>query len=509
MRIPIPERFPAKHIILFAVSLFLVEILEGTDLTFALLVMLYVLLFGTAFNVAGGITYPSGAWIFFTGTLTCLVGIVYKAFLGQPAESHLKTPLITMGAYCVGMGGMALAAYVCTFMRPKRALLQGIANEQRYKQAAIGCLILGVTGSFLTLSANVESANFVTAFAQLNHFIQMAVILGTNYQILKSSGKSSTNWVVWAGGGFMFAIGIIAYSKEGMFAAFVSWLVPCIALRFSFSNRQVVGGILAMAFVIYYLVPYSQIGRQSRGEGLSFATQLTLAEQYLFHLNETREAYEETSGEISDVSGELHLFDKSEGIFDRLQMITFDDALIDYTNNATPIGFGPTEDSFLNTIPRFIWASKPTFFAGNEYGRNIGVISQDDVTTGISFSPVGDAYHQGSWIGVGIVLPLVMLLLFLVADSLSGDVRKAPWGLLFIAISAHQAPEGLLVGAIWMTTFGAEILIFVALLSSYVLPRLVVLFSGGERIMVRRNRDFKFGARKLPIIQGTEPGSST
>jgi hypothetical protein len=512
MRIPIPERVAVKHVLLFAVALFLTELIEGTDLTFALLVFAYVLLFGLAFNAAGGVTYPSGAWIFFTGTLTCLVGLTYKAILGQPAESHLKAPLKTMGAYSLGMAGMALAAFVVTSLRPKRGLLADVAVDEKLHLASIGCLILGIAGTSLSFIPGLQTATFATAFAQLNHFGQMAVILATTYQITKSGGKNSTNWVVWVGVGFQFAVGVVVYSKEGMFVPVLAWLVPCTALRFNFSRRQIIGGILAAAFMIFYMVPYSQYGRQSRGDGMSIWVQLAFAEQYLLHLEDTRKAYLETSAETIDVSGQPHLYDKAEGLFDRVQMLTFDDALIDYTDNTSTIGLGPTANAFLNIIPHFISANKPTYADGNMYGREIGVISDEDTSTGISFSPVGDAYHQNAWVAVGVILPLIMLMMFLIADSLSGDVRRSPWGLLFIAMSAHLAPEGLLSGVVWMGTFGAEILIFVAIFSAYVLPKLVALFTGRERTRIRITQDFRFGVQNrqvAPILKKAAPESRT
>ncbi|ADW67825.1 hypothetical protein [Granulicella tundricola] len=520
MRLPIPDRFPPKQVILFAVCLFVAQVLEGTSLTFALLLFVYVLLAGLAFNLAGGIAYPSGAWIFFTATLTCLIGFTYKVLLGQPGESHLRAPLVTMSAYCIGMAGMAAAAYVCTAIRPREGLLANLVVGERMKQAAIGCFIFGTIGTFASLATNTAdsvgaatSSGVTTAFAQLNHFVQMAIILGTTYQIAHSKGKSSTNWIVWCAGLLLFFFGVASYSKEGMFVSLLSWLVPCIAMRFDFSKKQLISGVCVLVFMFYYLVPFSQYGRRSRGDAQGLLASALIAGQYLTHLEETRKLYLEAP-DVTDLGDQPHLYDTSEGFFDRLQMIAWDDLLIDYTQTNQTIGFGAIGDSFLNVIPHFIWANKPVYGQANLYGRQLGFLSEDDTTTGISFSPVGDGFYQGSWIGVGFVLPLLMLFMFLVADSLSGDVRKAPWGLLFIAISAHYAPEGMLVGVVWMATLGAEVIIFSALLSAYVLPRIIILLSGGEKTRVRATQNFVLGApvrgvmnRNAPPLR-PEPGSN-
>ena len=65
MRIPVPTSFRAQHVAFFAVGLFLVQQILGTTLVFSALSLAYLLLFVTAYNLAGGIFYPSGAYIFF------------------------------------------------------------------------------------------------------------------------------------------------------------------------------------------------------------------------------------------------------------------------------------------------------------------------------------------------------------------------------------------------------------------------------------------------------------
>ena len=46
--------------------------------------------------------YPSGSFIFFNAMLTCIVGLTYKLFLGEPGNSNLRDPVSTMLAYCAG-----------------------------------------------------------------------------------------------------------------------------------------------------------------------------------------------------------------------------------------------------------------------------------------------------------------------------------------------------------------------------------------------------------------------
>jgi hypothetical protein len=74
------------------------------------------------------------------------------------------------------------------------------------------------------------------------------------------------------------------------------------------------------------------------------------------------------------------------------------------------------------------------------------------------------------WIGVLVVAPLVWFLLFIIFDSLFGDLRATPWGLLALALISHTAPEGSLNGTIYLLTLGTEILLFSALFATWIGP---------------------------------------
>jgi hypothetical protein len=71
--------------------------------------------------------------------------------------------------------------------------------------------------------------------------------------------------------------------------------------------------------------------------------------------------------------------------------------------------------------------------------------------------------------------------MFIVLDSLIGDIRKTPWGLLALTMLSHLAPETGLEGAIYMMTFGAEILTFCALFSKWVAPLVSISVLGQDR----------------------------
>jgi hypothetical protein len=77
-------------------------------------------------------------------------------------------------------------------------------------------------------------------------------------------------------------------------------------------------------------------------------------------------------------------------------------------------------------------------------------------------------------------------MLFVTFDSLCGDTRKSPWGLLIIAYFAHIAPEGMLNSAIYAEGYMTFGLVVAALSSAYVMPIVGTLFKGPEQVSIRR-----------------------
>ncbi len=475
MRLPVPERFNIRPAFFFAMFLFLGQQAAGTDIVFSLLTVAYVGLFVLAFNLAGGLLYPSGGFIFFNGVLTAIFGLTYKVFLFEPGQQTLLSGNRTMLAYCGGMLSMVVAAALTRRLRPKHALLPTLRGGYSMQRAAVGFLFLGVIITVLSWSA--AEGSIASALRQINHFVPMAIVLGATYQFQKTGGKKSANWVVYASGLIIFAQGLLSFSKEGMFLGPVTWLVTVVAMGYSFSIKQIVGYTLALAFLIYYLVPYSQYVRRFTTESTS--ENISTALLYLGDLNRTRELYEATQ-EIHDTTGEPHLYSTPQGFIDRLTMLAFDDDLINYTDQGNVFGLLPTFYYYANVIPHFLWRDKPAFSYGNLYAKEIGVIPEEDVTTGISFSPTGDAYHQATWFGLLVVWPVVAFIFFFITDSLTGSIREAPWALLPITLSSHLAPEGLMLGTAFLSTYGTVALLAMVWFANYIIPLLTDLISGGR-----------------------------
>jgi hypothetical protein len=486
VRLPFPERVSLTPVIVFAIVLCTLQIYQGTAPLFSLCSFLFIIVAAIAFNVAGGITRPSGAYILSFAVLAVIVGLTWKAVVGEPADSNLQAPMVTIEVYLASMCSMLGAVFVSRRLTTKRALLANFVTDQSMQSATMGCLVTGLVLS-ITLTLVPRSARepgtILSGLLQLNRFLPMAIFLGVIHAIRRSGGTSSISLPVLIAGGVSFALGVLGFSKEGIITPFVCWLVAASSQRYKVSLPQIAGGIFVAFFIFHYLVPYSQYGR-NYGTA-SFSSNLDVSLAMLSDLGGVRREYEGI--EVEDEQDELvrGYFTNHQGFFDRLQMIGPDDGLIAFTESGTVAGLTPIYISFANLIPHFIWKNKPSFNAGNFYAHQMGFLADEDDTTGISFSPAGEAFHLMRWNGVLIVAPLLWIMLFAWFDSLCGDVRKSPWGLLIMVVFAHAAPEGGVGIVIYTMGYGTIALVFAAFAATYLMPIFGEIVAGPSKRTVR------------------------
>ena len=507
MRIPFPTHFAMGHVLVFTALLFVMQQLQGTIPLVSVCSCLFVVVAAIAFNLADGFNRPSGTYVFFYAFLGVIVGLCYKVVLWEPADKNLLHPVLTFEVFLGGITSMLVAVWIAKQFRRKTAYLQNMVTEANMRNAILGCLL---TGTALTVASVVipkVPGSALSALEQVNRFLPMAIILGVTHAIRSSGGSKSVNFAVWMAGGLTFLMGgIVGFSKEGMFTPFLCWALAAGALHYRMAFSQILGILVVVALMFAFLVPYSQYGRTLAPEGATITQKLGIATTLLSHPIDLRRSVRaaETFSYEEEKTG---YYNSPQGFFDRLQMISVDDLLVDATERNGYFGLQPIYVAFENLVPHFLWADKPQVAFGNLFAHEIGGLSEDDFTTGVSFTPSGEAYHMDGWVGIFLVAPIMFTLLFVVYDSLCGEISKSPWGLLAAAMFAHTAPEGMLDGIVYVVAYGGFALVFAAWAAAYVMPLIGTLMAGPEaRRQLPVARPVPRLPRRVSTLPATDPG---
>lgn len=470
MRIPFPERVKLSHALLFATVLFGVQLLQGTNVFFAGCVFLFLLVAAVAFNIAGGMPYCSGAYIGFNAAFTVVIPMLAKVVLGEPADSNLKVPLKTMEIYLVGMIAMLVAAMVSHRVRPRRSLIGNMMPNDSLKSAYVGSATFSVLiYLYLAYVASYGNGSLGSFLIQANRYPMLTWVLGVIYTTYRTEGRRSISWPLLAIMLYSSLGALLTFSKEQFLAPFFTWAVTCalVGYRLNWTNvLYFVGGLL---FTVTFLVPYANYGRGVR----TTMTRPELSYYLMTHMSEIRES----TNAQSDNLGEVHYYNRNFGLLDRLTILPVDDALVEATAHTGPFGLWPLPAAFENIIPHVLYRNKPTYLFGNLYAHELNILPAEDFTTGVSFSPSAEAYHMGLMLGVAFIQPLVLMLVFTILDSVIGDVRRNPVGLLSTILVARAAPEGLLTGTALLVGQYLITNVLAAYVCAYVLPMLGSIFN--------------------------------
>lgn len=477
MKLTLPTHFSMRYVGSFALAMLALELAEGTPLVLALLAQSFVMVSAVAFNVAGGLVYPSGAFVFFNAMLSLILGMVVKAVLGEPLNSNLIAPEQTLLAYLAGMVFILIAVFFTAKLRSKQGLLEKLDAGRRVDQIGIGCILIAYFTPYL-LPSSLQGT-----FSQFNNgFVYLSILLPVYQRTKQTDGKTSFHYVALIGWLYLtYTYGIAGLSKQGLFGPSVAWVVAAVAAGYRTTLTRLALLAATAIFAVTILTPFSQIARNYRGE----ANQAEIAWQLLQHPLETRARYNEDLRLSYVVGYGYHWFDQPQGLLDRLTMVPVDDALVWSTDHVRPGSPDALWSYVLNMVPRYLYPNKPNLLWGNVYAHDIGLIGEEDETTGISFTLYADGYHTAGWLGVTLILGIMIFAMCYVCDSVSGSIAKTQWGLVYVLYFTHAAAEGMLGMTTYAISTTSVALISAALISTYFAPVLGNLVTLGKRDLQR------------------------
>ncbi|MGC9199598.1 MAG: hypothetical protein ACP5E5_11785 [Acidobacteriaceae bacterium] len=446
---------------------------------FSLLYFAFVMLTVVAFNIAEGFSRISGAYIFWYSTLIVMFGVTWKALVGEPADSHLFTPVLDMSVYTTSMGMLTLVTLMNRKMDFRSVSLASrlTTSDVNYTVAGLGCLMIWLGIIFADEMFGQAPGSLVSALVQVNVFGPLGLILVTIGAIKDSGGRRSTNIISILAFLYFMYLGFTSFSKQATLTPMVCWMVGAFYSRLKVRLVHVVG-ILLMGVLSFAVVSPLSASRDL-AEGLDNTQRLELIGHLLTHYSYLRQHVENLE-EVGASTGVGEWYDKPQGsLVERLSMVPVDDELIAYSDEGHYEGLAPVYQYVGNLAPHFINPNKVLFYGGNYYAHEMGYgLAEGDYSTGISFSPVGEAFHCEGWGGIFWLLPTIWIVFFSSIDFVVGDVMKYPWGLMVVVWFGHLVPEQLLGGMIYFLGYGNFGLFLAIVLVTRIAPILGALFLG-------------------------------
>jgi hypothetical protein len=439
MRIPFPKSIPFPALIAFLAVILLMQLVQGTDPVFALLMLVAQLAAAGAFNLMGGMTHMAGAFCLFSILPTVTVPELTHMALGQAGDYKLEHPLATAGACAVFYVSVLSAALLVSLTRPVEPYLDRIPFsilELRIVSALSAASSALITFLFLQHYGPPEDGSLLAA---VGHFqpilLAVSVMLATYVRLTVTNSRSSMSWYIALLLCSAMIPGILGASKEGMLVPGVCWLVVVAASGHRFSR---VGTIVLLGFVFLlwqYVFPFSQNARGPVREAERVSEKVDLIIDYFRNPNnfvDVRSNFDE-SYEFGAASAKVNILVRYS-VLKSIDMLIGADDKLGYTpiERYTPV--------FVALVPHVIWPDRPEVITSNEVGHKAGFhISDADTTTGLEIGSPALFYDLGGWIALVVYSILSFSGFFFVTRRIVGAAEKGIWALVPIGSEVHLA----------------------------------------------------------------------
>lgn len=400
-----------------AVFLLFCQLLVGTDFYFAAAVFAYhlVVLFTLRSIGFGSVAGILIGWMAFTYVS---LAEVLKTFYGQPGDSNLAAPDVTITVLLVGTASVCAAAVVAAHILRDRRIVRvrtepRVLEQARNLSLAIGLLFLIVNMSAgVTDTGQIAPGSFTAIARQFGGIIYLSIIAETWRVLAVSQGRRSLSPTLVLMLIGLIAVGFFFNSKAGMAYPVVIYLFASAAYRRYLTRRQLLMTAAALAGGIFIAYPAVQLLRAHRDLAgrVSFDTATEFLDQMLTDpqgLIDEWAAYKRRPDDSLYGRGLAYL-GENDDLLGRFTLIANTDVIVAAVYQGDPYGWALIGRGLEMLMPTFLDPDKPREDTGDiltwHYGlRSWGV--NGNPTTGI----FADCYAALEWGGVAVIPFLVML----------------------------------------------------------------------------------------------------
>jgi hypothetical protein len=430
MRIPFPKAIPLRPLLVILALVLFIQLIQGTDPAFGVLMLVAQLAAVVAFNRLGGMTHMTGAFCLFEILPSVTVPGLTHLMLGQPGDFNLEHPLTTAGVCALFFISVMIAALLVSSLSHPLPLLERIefsVTELRIV-SGVSCMSASLIAfKLLTLNEPLENGSLLAA---LYHFypylLTISVMLSTYARITSTDGKSAMNWYI----AFLLILavlpGIMNASKGGMLTPLLSWFVVVAAYRHRFTWYGILG-VGAVLFVAWtYVYPFSQNARFPVRAAQTLSEKASLVVAY-FH---DPSQFPDTTSNTEE-SSEFGTATSRVNIVQRYSMLKPMDMLIDADQKLGYTSIDRYTPVFVSVVPHALWPDRPEPITSNELGHKAGFpIAPEDTTTGIAIGSPALFFDLGGWLALIVYTLICYGAFFIVMIRLVGTSESGIWSLV-------------------------------------------------------------------------------
>jgi hypothetical protein len=463
-----PERIHPKFLVASSLLLFTLQLLTGTTLLYAVLIFLFFLITGFTVNALGGLRTLSGFCVALLALKIVIFSQFFKVLFWQAGDSLLENPTRTAAVFITGIAGILAAGVVARPLKYREQILKPIVKPKALLAVSIVTYLVG-TGTFLYIdlfgfdptSGNIEVGGLIGFARQLAIVFPVSIISGTAYSLVSSGGRKSFGLMAALSAATYFLFGLLGSGKQGMYDPLLYYLLTCIAFQFTFRWKHIIVVAVCLVIAVKILFPYAEFARGiTRTPTFAETIDRTLA--VLREYEENPEVTGEIEQAVYESTSEGYRFlyyGRKVGLIDRLSLIKEGDELVRATELDGPSGWKTIVQGLRMLPPRFLYPDKPIYNTANFLAHRVGILSEKDFTTQVSFGFIAEAYSSFKWVGAFLIPFGLMLAFILVYKKLVGPITNNIWAVWLFGMLQHNFVEATIASMVLQVTQSALIII--------------------------------------------------
>ncbi len=436
MRLPYPKYIPLPATLAFLAAFLVLQLIEGTYPTFALLMLVAQVAGVMAFNRLGGMSHVAGSFCLFSLLPNVTVPEIGHAILGQPGSFNLQAPERTAAVCAVFYVSMYLASVLASSVSHREPYFDRIQFSLLQLRAIGFEAILAAMVIIYGLSGSAENGS---ARAALQHFLPLmlplSVMLGTYVRLEMSGGRSAFSWYIALVIVAATFPGLLGASKEGMLTPLMCWLIVCASAGYRFGRASIGILVVVLGLVWIFVYPFSQNARNPMRAAPSMSAAIDIMIDYIRDPSAYAPVEQVSESDVEFGAGSAKL-----NIIQRYSLLNSNGMLVAADQVQGFSGIEAYVPALYTVIPHFLWPDRPDPVSSNSLGHKAGFrMGAQDTTTGIAIGSPSLFYDLGGWIPLAVYTILLYGSFFHVTRLIVGPTTTSIWGLMLIGTTAMIA----------------------------------------------------------------------